>query len=117
MLHERRKPLTEFGVEFKKTLPELWNQFVEQYEDPEFIKLMGDDRVCTVCAALVHSGARDHHMLWHRQLTMAIWSLQGALLAEMVKSGSIEATPDDEPEPPKAKKKKKKGKKSKKGAE
>jgi hypothetical protein len=111
MLHQRRKPLTEFAVEFKNLFPELWDQFLGQYEDPEFIKLMGDDRVCTVCAAIVHSGARAHHLLWHKQLTMAIWSLQGAVLSEMVKSGSIVADEDDE-EPAK---KPKKGKKKKKG--
>jgi hypothetical protein len=108
-LREHQIEFTEFEPVFEESFPELHEQFNSWYQDAQFIKLIGDDRVCTICAALVHAGAREGHRLWHRRVTLAIWTLQGYVLADMVKKGTLEVT--EEPKPPKKTKKKKKGKK------
>ena len=106
-LREHQIEFSEFEPVFEQAFPDLSLQFNGWYKDAQFIKLMGEDRICNICAALVHAGAREAHRLWHRRLTLAIWSLQGTVLAELVKSGSLVVTDDGV-------KVKKKGKKSKK---
>jgi hypothetical protein len=74
--------MTEFAEIISENLPEeLQNQFNDSYVNVKFIPIMGEDRVCSRCGALVHAGSRRHHAIWHRQLTFAIWSLQGFTLA------------------------------------
>lgn len=78
--------LTEFASMVAETMPSgMIAQFEAQYEAPKYLKPddIGDDRVCSRCGAIVHAGAKRHHSLYHRNLTMGIWMLQGATLAHL----------------------------------
>jgi hypothetical protein len=75
--------LTEFSSLVEEVMPPgMLDQFDAQYHPPKFIKLIGDERVCTRCGTYVNVDARAHHRLYHRNLTMAIWMLQGFTLAQ-----------------------------------
>lgn len=112
-LREHQLELSDLNEVFEKAFPELMEEFNGWYQDAQFIKLMGEDRICNICASIVHAGAREAHRLWHRRLTLAIWSLQGTVLAHMVKQGTLKVSTDIDRvlEPVKKPKKKKKGKK------
>jgi len=115
-LREHQIEFTEFAEVFEIAFPELTEQFNSWYRDAQFIKLMGEDRICNICASLVHAGAREGHRLWHRRLTLAIWSLQGIVLAHMVKGGTLKISDNGVTLVERAKKPKKSKKGRKKGA-
>ena len=75
---------TEFWELIVDIMPEsMLQSFEEQYQKPQFIKLIGSDRVCTRCGSLVHAGSRKQHLDYHKRLTFGIWSLQGTILAKI----------------------------------
>src|SRR5262245_49379408 len=80
--------VTEFDALVASLMPPEMLEHFQQQEDANptrYIRLIGNDRVCTRCGAVVHSGAKRHHSLYHRQLTLAIWLLQGFALASRMK--------------------------------
>jgi hypothetical protein len=108
-LRKHEGPLTEFEELVWDILPaELKTHFVENYAPPKYIALTGGDRICALCGAEIHEGSRRHHSLYHRQLTLTIWALQGLSLSRAVRLDDAGAITEVVTEKPK---KRKKGKK------
>lgn len=116
MLQTFDHEFAEFDEMIEEAFPGYLDHLSEWWSPPQFITLVGDDRVCNLCGALIHAGARIHHVKWHKTVTLAISTLQGAFLSHLVKTGEIplpESPSELDPEesPPKKKKKSKKTKK------
>jgi hypothetical protein len=89
-LAEYEGPLTEFAELVREYLGgELLQRFEATYAREHSVKYIpiAEGRICTRCGATVSLDARKHHVLWHKQLTMTIWAVEGLQLAGMVKDG------------------------------
>lgn len=57
--------------------PPFYVEWAKRYKDPPYIKLIGNDRICTRCGDIVHEAGRKAHRRYHRALDLAIHTCTG----------------------------------------
>lgn len=87
MTDEVEEPAFDLYEVMKEALPEIAEKFIEDYIDADLKSrwVVGSPVfLCTRCGSFVEETCEDEHKLWHRNVSAALFLLQGWSLNHMM---------------------------------